>query len=107
MSTCTHCPADIVWARTPTGKAMPLDAEPTDNGNVWLLPTPVNAPRLSQPMPGCVVSYRGYFPPRGATRHVHHVTTCPRASEWSPSTAKQRGRTPDRKGRPTKSAGLF
>lgn len=36
MSHCSSCPAEIVWGRTPTGKAMPLDAAPDPNG-MWVL----------------------------------------------------------------------
>lgn len=36
MSTCRACGAGIRWARTTAGKAIPLDAEPTDAGNVIL-----------------------------------------------------------------------
>ena len=31
---CRSCGAAIFWARTPNGKAIPLDAEPTEDGNV-------------------------------------------------------------------------
>lgn len=31
---CGRCGRPIVWARTPTGKRMPLDPDPCDDGNV-------------------------------------------------------------------------
>lgn len=37
--TCRSCPAAIRWARTNTGKASPLDREPTPDGNVALMTT--------------------------------------------------------------------
>ncbi len=39
INKCTACHAPIVWATTSTGKAMPVDAEPTENGNLFLMPT--------------------------------------------------------------------
>lgn len=36
MSRCVACGADVYWARTPKGKAIPLDANPTSQGNVAL-----------------------------------------------------------------------
>lgn len=36
MSTCRSCDAEIRWARTIAGKAMPLNRDPDPNGNVVL-----------------------------------------------------------------------
>lgn len=36
MSVCRACGAEIRWAKTPRGKSIPLDYEPTTNGNVTL-----------------------------------------------------------------------
>ena len=36
VSTCRSCGAAIVWAKTTTGKSMPLDAEPVPDGNIVL-----------------------------------------------------------------------
>lgn len=36
MGTCRSCDAEITWARTAAGKAMPLDRLPDPNGNVVL-----------------------------------------------------------------------
>lgn len=37
MSTCRACQAPIIWARTGSNKSIPIDPEPTDNGNVELV----------------------------------------------------------------------
>lgn len=37
MSRCKTCEADITWASTRSGKSMPLDAEPTERGNMALV----------------------------------------------------------------------
>lgn len=34
MSTCRSCGGEIIWARTAAGKSMPLDPEPSQDGNV-------------------------------------------------------------------------
>jgi hypothetical protein len=36
MTKCSSCGAQIIWAKTMTGKAMPLDAKPDSAGNVSL-----------------------------------------------------------------------
>ncbi len=36
MTTCRSCGAPIRWAKTAAGKRMPLDVEPTRDGNVQL-----------------------------------------------------------------------
>lgn len=37
-SRCRSCGAAIIWAKTPAGKTMPIDAEPTPYGNIALVP---------------------------------------------------------------------
>lgn len=44
MSSCRVCPASIVWAVTVNGKAIPVDAEPSPDGNVRLTARPGQAP---------------------------------------------------------------
>lgn len=34
MPTCRGCGAKIEWVETPAGKRMPVDAEPTADGNI-------------------------------------------------------------------------
>jgi hypothetical protein len=36
-ATCKSCNAAILWAETPNGKRMPLDAQPVPNGNIVLV----------------------------------------------------------------------
>jgi len=40
MSRCRSCGAEIRWARTVKGKAIPLDQDPTVTGNVLLVHGP-------------------------------------------------------------------
>lgn len=39
MSTCRGCGAEITWTRTMTGRRMPIDPEPVEDGNIRLLGT--------------------------------------------------------------------
>lgn len=34
MARCRSCEAEIIWASTVTGKAMPIDAAPSESGNL-------------------------------------------------------------------------
>ena len=36
MSACKACHATILWATTPAGKAVPLDPNPRDDGNLTI-----------------------------------------------------------------------
>jgi hypothetical protein len=70
MATCNSCHREIRWAKSATtGKSMPLDPEPTPDGNL--------------------VVERGVF--RAATAEdkrlhrdlfVSHFSTCPQAEKW-------------------------
>lgn len=70
MASCKSCNADIEWAEsTATGKAVPLDREPTANGNLVLINGKV----------------RGYTPEDeklGRERRTSHFATCPHANDW-------------------------
>ncbi len=76
---CRSCGASVVWGRTPAGKAIPLDAEPVDGGNLGIRDD------------GTVVSSHGF--PAGAALYVTHFATCPNAGQHRKTT---KGReTPD------------
>jgi hypothetical protein len=36
VSACKSCGAEVLWARTRKGRRMPLDAEPSPDGNIRL-----------------------------------------------------------------------
>jgi hypothetical protein len=68
MVVCRSCKAPIVWARHEfTRRAMPLDAEPVENGNVVL--------------EGNVARVVGPNVPVSGPRYVSHFATCPNAGE--------------------------
>lgn len=71
MTDCRSCGAPIRWARTSTGKRMPVDAEPNPDGNVTLIP-----PLESADFPLAVVSSER---DPSVIRYTSHFATCPNA----------------------------
>ena len=69
MSTCTSCQAPIVWGtHSISGKAIPLDPDPVETGNLAV-------------RPGAQVRYltKDGQPEPGEWRAVSHFATCPHA----------------------------
>jgi len=80
VSTCRSCGAPVVWAVTPEGRRMPVDAEPVDGGNVLLSPNPTGSQDRYAPV-ATVVGKRvqaSLFGDDGP-RYVSHFATCPNA----------------------------
>jgi hypothetical protein len=71
MSSCKSCGAQIEWVRTESGKAMPLDIDPVDDGNLVVVGGVASkwTPELDA---------AGIPPPR----RVSHFVTCPNAGDW-------------------------
>lgn len=65
MSTCSTCRMPVVWGTTASGKPIPLDPDPVENGNLAVRPGgQVRYMKLSeQPEPG-------------EWRAVSHFATC-------------------------------
>lgn len=66
MSTCRSCGAEIKWAKTTTGKSIPLDPHPHADGNIEL----VNG----------VAYVKGRSDDPADVRHISHFATCPNAN---------------------------
>lgn len=78
MASCRSCGARIIWALTPTGKRMPIDAEPVDGGNIIL-----HQPVERGGSPTCTVVGKRVQPSLfgdDGPRHTSHFATCPNAS---------------------------
>ncbi|GGN40420.1 hypothetical protein FHR83_007041 [Actinoplanes campanulatus] len=75
IAACRSCDAPIVWATSSGGKPMPVDAEPSEGGNVELS----LQPGLWVGPVATVVSGPTLF---GGTRRKAHFTTCPEVNEW-------------------------
>lgn len=82
QSTCRSCGAPIAWAKTPTGRSMPVDFAPVANGNVVLFDGPDGLL--------AVVAYASAAP--GKPRHQAHFVSCPYAAEHRK--ASREGRAP-------------
>lgn len=72
MANCKTCQADIVWAKLPSGKRMPVDAAPSPAGSILLGYPTADGSRQASVIPE---------PDRGgyAELHVSHFSTCPDA----------------------------
>lgn len=84
MSRCASCGADITWAMTEAGKAIPIDTKPTPDGNITLH-TPDGGGR-----PVAVVEIDGQTTldtDPDEARYTTHFATCPHAPHW-----RKRGR---------------
>jgi hypothetical protein len=73
MSSCRACRAPLFWATTPRGKNIPLDPQPTLDGNVEIVE-------------GEAVVLAGVHLDAarraGAQLYTSHFATCPHASEF-------------------------
>jgi hypothetical protein len=76
VSRCRSCGAEIVWATTEAGKAMPLDAAPTVEGNVAV--TGAEKP-VATVLAGLFLEEA-----RSAGRELFmpHHATCPQGRAW-------------------------
>lgn len=66
MSTCKTCGAAVTWARTSSGKSIPVDPEPRAGGNITLI--------------DCGSHLAARVGPAGSGSHVSHFATCPQAN---------------------------
>ena len=84
------CQAPIVWARTKTGKLMPVDAEPSADGNVqvYVRQGIVHAKVLTSAEAEWVAAFaKTLFAAVGGVDPVpvlrtSHFVTCSRAADW-------------------------
>jgi hypothetical protein len=80
--TCRSCGAPILWVKTEAGKAIPLDPDPIEGGNIIIsvqgrgvevahVETEIEKrARLACPIPA------------GRTAFISHFATCPQAKKW-------------------------
>lgn len=75
--TCDSCSAQIAWAVTDTGKAMPVDLEPSPRGNVIL------AVKNTVLHAGVLGVNRAAGARQGGQQlHLSHFATCPYAGQY-------------------------
>jgi hypothetical protein len=79
---CRSCGAAIIWVKTETGKAIPLDAEPTEGGNIIIN---VLGGGIEVAHVETVTETKARFDcpiPAGRVAFVSHFATCPQANTW-------------------------
>lgn len=81
MSSCRSCGAEVRWAHTANGRAMPLDAEPVPDGNVVYTGRDVRNDR-GVARPEVRVEAQPPMFDDGQPRYVSHFATCPNADQW-------------------------
>lgn len=69
-SVCSSCGARVIWCKTVTGKNMPVDAEPVENGNLVIRKRGSN-------MLALVIKAEQREDVEGQPRYVSHFATCP------------------------------
>lgn len=70
LSTCGSCAAPVIWAVTVTGKTMPVDPTPAEDGNLWLVKGKGDAP--------VALKAGDHVQPE---RYKSHFATCPNADQ--------------------------
>lgn len=72
-----HCPcgAAIIWASTKTNKAMPVDFEITENGNVYVSERPGREPLAEVMGASSLDAHPGQL-------RLSHFATCPKAERF-------------------------
>ncbi len=94
MNRCRSCDALIRWAKTSAGKLMPLDAEPTRNGNVQL--GWVGGEEIAIVVgPADAVAAQA----AGIELYLSHFATCPSAAQHRASRPSGEAPTPDQEKR--------
>jgi hypothetical protein len=84
MTTCRSCGAPNLWAKTESGKTIPLDdAPPTEKGNIIIRMGPRQGQETAHVETKAETEARLKCPePAGRTAYVSHYASCPQAKEW-------------------------
>lgn len=75
MGRCRSCDALVYWAVTRGDRKIPVDIEPTANGNIWFATDP-DGNEFAEFMS------KHNTPPEGTPLHVSHFGTCPQRDQW-------------------------
>ncbi len=73
---CSSCGAPIRWAKTASGKSMPLDAEPCELGSMILMPS------------GVVMVVTPNYGDKSLKRYRSHFASCPNSAAHRKKHAK-------------------
>lgn len=88
MSKCRGCGAELVWGRTSNGKAIPLDAKPTIDGNV-LLTGETRWGRLARILPKDELAIARELFESDRNLYLPHFASCPNASDFRRTMASE------------------
>lgn len=77
MSRCRSCDAQILWATTAAGKAIPLDAEPAELGNVKIYGREANLSAVTLAGNELRTARED-----GVRLFMPHHATCPQGQSW-------------------------
>jgi hypothetical protein len=75
VAKCRSCGASIIWTDTVTGRRMPLDANPTTDGNIILGVRHGNVPLALVQTAQALARLKEY----GSPLYTSHFATCPHA----------------------------
>lgn len=89
MSKCRGCGAELVWGRTSNGKAIPLDPEPTIDGNV-LLTADTRFGRLARILPKDELAVARELFDRDRNLYRTHFASCPQSASFRKTMGGQR-----------------
>jgi hypothetical protein len=77
VSVCRSCGSEIIWAYSEEGKMMPVDAEMSLQGNLFLDYTGEAALPTAR-----VITLENIQSEEAETRFMSHFATCPDAKTW-------------------------
>lgn len=77
MNRCRSCDAEIIWAATPAGKSMPLNAKPDPFGNVEV--SGDTARPVATVLAGLFLEDARST---GRELYMPHHATCPQGRDW-------------------------
>lgn len=80
MSRCKSCGAEIIWAATSQGKAMPVDAEPNPDGNVLVTKRSGMVPLATVMGRDKAGDMAELLADDLSSAHTSHFATCPHAA---------------------------
>ncbi len=82
---CASCDAEIIWAKSVTGKSMPVDPEPIEGGNIVLVRNDSDEPPTARYEGPARQAYLKKLAERRrdvSKLFVSHFTSCPDAEKW-------------------------
>jgi hypothetical protein len=75
---CRSCGAQIIWTETITGKSMPVDEQPTKDGNIILGMRWQKVPLAHVQTRQSLERLRA----KGELLFISHFVTCPQRAKW-------------------------